>query len=268
MVNESQFKISVVIPMYNASKTIERCLDSVLEQTYLPYEIIIINDGSTDDSRAVVEEYIKRNTSKLNIQLINQKNSGVSSARNRGIKESKGDWIAFLDSDDIWVKNKLEIQTTFIVQLPYIGLLGGGFENKLLKETIKYKEITFDQLLYRNYFATPTVLINKSKLKFYFDEHKKYSEDYLLWLNILKNERAIYINENLAYNIDGKMRFGDYGLSSNLMGMEKEELKNYFILYNDKAISFFKFLFLSVFSLLKFIRRMALSKANLIIYKD
>ncbi len=76
----------------------------------------------------------------------------------------------------------------------------------------------------------------------------------------MKNERAIYINENLAYNIDGKMRFGDYGLSSNLIGMEKEELKNYFILYNDKAISFFKFLFLSVFSLLKFLRRIVKKK--------
>jgi len=94
--------ISAVIPTFNRERTICRAIDSILSQTYLPKEIIIIDDGSTDRTR----ERFKKNSHK--IRYIYQRNEGVSSARNRGILESKYDWIAFLDSDDYWLPDHLE----------------------------------------------------------------------------------------------------------------------------------------------------------------
>ena len=99
--------ISVVIPMYNAEKTIEATLSSITDQDAIEYikEILVINDGSTDSSPRIVKEYAKRKPSL--VTLIDKENGGVSSARNMGLKISKGEWIAFCDSDDIWVKDKL-----------------------------------------------------------------------------------------------------------------------------------------------------------------
>jgi glycosyltransferase involved in cell wall biosynthesis len=95
-------KISVVIPLYNKKNTIKRALDSVQAQTVKPEEIIVVNDGSSDGSEKIVYGY-NHNL----IRLINQKNEGVSAARNRGIAEAKGDWIAFLDADDEWLPDFL-----------------------------------------------------------------------------------------------------------------------------------------------------------------
>lgn len=97
-------KISVVIPLYNKEAEIERALRSVVEQSLTVGEIIVVNDGSTDSSKEVVERFILAHP-EAGIHLINQKNSGVSTARNRGIKEAKGDYIALLDADDWWLPN-------------------------------------------------------------------------------------------------------------------------------------------------------------------
>ncbi len=97
-------KISVVIPLYNKEAEIERALRSVVEQSLTVGEIIVVNDGSTDSSKEIVERFILAHP-EAGIRLINQKNSGVSTARNRGIKEAKGDYIALLDADDWWLPN-------------------------------------------------------------------------------------------------------------------------------------------------------------------
>src|SRR5574344_63545 len=104
--NLNDLFISIVIPMYNRSKTIIYCLDSVCTQTFKNIEIIVVDDFSTDNSVDLVSSY-QDNRIKL-IKL--EKNSGAQIARNRGIIEAKGNWIAFNDSDDIWEKDKLEIQ--------------------------------------------------------------------------------------------------------------------------------------------------------------
>lgn len=99
-----QYKISAVIPVYNREKTIRRCIDSVLKQTYPIYEIIIVDDGSTDQTLHILKEYQDC------IKLVKQKHKGAQAARNAGIKEAEGEYIAFLDSDDEWVPDKLELQ--------------------------------------------------------------------------------------------------------------------------------------------------------------
>ena len=126
-------KISVVIPMYNASKSIIKALDSIKFQTYkADYQILIINDGSKDDSEAVVNQYILDNP-RMNITLISQENSGVSKARNTGLKNVSGDLIALLDADDAWFKEKLEVQIQIINQNLSIDFLGASFEGFGLK---------------------------------------------------------------------------------------------------------------------------------------
>jgi len=88
---------SVVIPLYNKERSVKNTIESVLNQTFQDFEVIVVNDGSTDNSLEVVKSFNDER-----IRIINQKNSGVSSARNRGIKEAKYEWIAFLDADDLW----------------------------------------------------------------------------------------------------------------------------------------------------------------------
>ena len=110
--------ISVVIPAYNAEKTIIECINSVLNQTRIDLieEIIIVDDGSKDQTANVVRE----NFDNKLIRIISKSNGGVSSARNTGIKSAKGKWIALLDSDDIWLPNKIEKQVKAIQTYPQI----------------------------------------------------------------------------------------------------------------------------------------------------
>ncbi len=104
----SDIKISVVIPVYNRAKIIKRCLDSVLKQTYPPFEIIVVDDCSTDDTVQVIEAYARRDPRIRPLRFSRRK--GAQAARNTGIRAAQGEWIAFLDSDDVWLPEKLELQ--------------------------------------------------------------------------------------------------------------------------------------------------------------
>lgn len=107
--------ISVVIPLYNKNYSIVRCLNSVLYQTILPFEIIIVNDGSTDDSLAVLDDYLKTiSVRDVNVIVHDQQNQGVSAARNNGIALAKSNYIALLDADDEWYPEHIEKMTTLI----------------------------------------------------------------------------------------------------------------------------------------------------------
>lgn len=105
-------KVSVIIPTYNRAKYVTKAIDSVLAQTYKDYEIILVDDGSADNTREVLEPYMER------IKYIYQDNAGVSAARNRGIRKAKGEWVAFLDSDDEWLPERLAVQMHQIKRNP------------------------------------------------------------------------------------------------------------------------------------------------------
>ena len=109
-------KISVIIPTHNRARYVSEAIDSVLAQTYSDYEVIVVDDGSTDDTRFVLQSYGDK------IRYIYQPNAGVSAARNHGITEARGDWIAFLDSDDIWFPGKLAEHIHFITDTPSVVL--------------------------------------------------------------------------------------------------------------------------------------------------
>ena len=114
--------ISVVIPLYNKEKQIERTLRSVFAQTYTDFEIIVVNDGSTDRSAAVVESL-----NDPRIRLVTQKNAGVSAARNRGIREARGEYIALLDGDDEWKPEFLETMTALTEKYPQCEVFAGNY---------------------------------------------------------------------------------------------------------------------------------------------
>lgn len=118
-------KISVVVPMYNSRDTIVPCVQSVVDQTYKDLiTIIVVNDGSKDDSLGVLEAAFNNLPENRVLTIINKENGGVSSARNMGIKAAQTEWVAFLDSDDIWFPEKLEKQFEVIAENPDVFFIG------------------------------------------------------------------------------------------------------------------------------------------------
>jgi len=114
-------RVSVIIPVYNCERYIASAIRSVLEQTYTNWELIIVNDGSTDGTLEICQSFLEKD-----IKIINQINQGISAARNAGIRNSQGEYIALLDADDIWFPNKLEKQVSFLDSHPLIGLVTCG----------------------------------------------------------------------------------------------------------------------------------------------
>ncbi len=181
--------VSIIIPTYNASKFIKEAVDSALAQTYKDIEIIIIDDGSIDDTKKVLEGYLPK------IKYFYQSNKGLSAARNVGIKIAKGDCIALLDADDIFLPNKIEEQIKFLEENPdcdvcYCDLYHFWDEEseKLLKLNYKYYsgDDVLPGLLEKSFIAPLTVVIRKSVFdRFgYFDENLKRSEDLDFWFRL------------------------------------------------------------------------------------
>ena len=156
--------ISVVIPAYNAEDTIIDCLHGVLEQTRadLIEEILIIDDGSKDNTVEVINSNITDNR----VKVISKENGGVSTARNLGIKTAKAEWIALLDSDDVWKPNKIEKQIEAIKKYPDISFIGANrnAENVKMGKRIEGNlySLTLRNILVKNWPHTSTALIKKS----------------------------------------------------------------------------------------------------------
>lgn len=253
--------VSVIIPMYNSEMTISKALDSVCRQSFVKeIEIIIINDGSTDKSRDIVLKYINY-TKYQNIILINQENGGVSKARNVGLKLAKGDYIAFLDSDDEWMPGKLEKQFNVFNSYNDISFIGGLIEKSIYSH--KYiTEISLKNLIFKNYFQPSTVMFKRKVIDSvgFFDETQKYAEEGNYFMRIAKDFKCVLINDQLVNYGQGKNGFGVSGLSANLIEMEKGELKNLKFAYLQKYISLFTYFIAVIYSLIKYCRRILIVK--------
>ena len=248
--------------MYNAEKTILRCLNSVLNQTYKSeMEIIVVNDGSIDNSPRIVEQIISNNKSKIEIQLINKSNGGVSSARNTGLTLAKGHYIALLDSDDEWLADKLEKQINVFILDTEISFIGGLIDNPI-NEKKEVIEISLSKLIFKNYFQPSTVMFKKEVLDKvgFFDESQKYAEEGNYFMRIARLFKCVLLNEQLVNYGQGKVGFGVSGLSANLKEMEKGELRNLKFAYQQNYISFFTYIIAINFSILKYIRRILIVK--------
>ena len=211
---------SVVIPLYNKAHTIEDTLNSVLSQTFSEFEVLIINDGSTDNGIDVIKEF----TDDPRIRVINQENQGVSAARNKGVAESKYDYIAFLDGDDEWMPGFLEKIKDAIERFPEAGLLGTSsvHRNFVTREEedstlLRYK----DRIQLVDYFENPTTMSHTSAVvvsKRIFnavDEHgegfpvgMKCCEDWSCFFRIAFNAPVVYIGQPLGVrnnNVPGQI---------------------------------------------------------------
>lgn len=198
-------KYSIIIPVYNTENYIRKCLDSVKNQTYDNYEVIIVNDGSTDDSLKIIKEYTKDKRFKV----YSKKNGGLSSARNYGLKYVTGDYITFLDSDDFWENNLLlelsEIKEQYDIIRTRINVVDeeGNILRKEKKSKIKSGRITLEQLSSFEYYEGPAAYIYKKDFfinnKFKFENGKLF-EDYGLIPLCLAKAKNIYILDYYGYN--------------------------------------------------------------------
>lgn len=189
-------RISVVIPAYNAAGFVSSAIESAWSQTLQPHEVIVVDDGSRDDTAAVVQSRDGHR-----VKLISQPNGGPASARNHGIREATGDWIAFLDSDDSWKPEKLERQSAYISD--EVGLIHCFID---ADSVCNHPQVTvdFEALWQRNYVGTSTVLMRKSAWEQVggFDDDRALvgAEDYNLWLKIAgANWRIATLREGLSY---------------------------------------------------------------------
>ncbi len=204
---EYNCKVSIIMPAYNAAKYIQASIDSVRQQTFTNWELIIINDGSTDNTIEIVKENERIDT---RIKLINQKNSKQGAARNAGLRLAKGEWIAFIDADDLWMPQKLETQLLpqFDADVIYTGGTILFEENKTTKryqsEYGAYTGSEMYNILFCRYNIIPNLSVMMkahlvSKIG-YQDESMEIncSEDWEYWLRLARNGVSFYgINENL-----------------------------------------------------------------------
>jgi len=264
--------VSVIIPCYNSSKTIENTVQSVINQTQIPKEIILIDDCSFDNGKTLDKLYDLQNKLKdvININVISlPSNQGAASARNAGLKAASQVYLAFLDADDVWKPHKLELQMKIFDLYPEAGLVGSNINNNKFnyfycKKFDEYTEITLLNLIFKNFFPTPTVIIKKEIVDRigYFNSKQRYAEEGDFFIRIASKYKCILINESLVECGNGKPVFGHSGLSGNLRAMETGELKNLKMAFLSKYISLPIYLVAVLYSIIKYFRRIMITKVR------
>lgn len=225
-----QPKLSVIIPLYNKAPYVRKALESVLAQTYTDFELIVVDDGSTDGSAEIAEQFIDErlkvkdsnnsiaetnayNLSPINYKLIRQANAGVSAARNNGVAQAQGDYLTFLDADDWWEPTYLEQMARLIEDYPDAGLYACNYVYYKPGKTrialnIPTGYINYPKAYYES-GAMPVTSITAVIPRNVFDEMGgfpigiKLGEDFLLWAKIALQYKVAFLNEALAwYNND------------------------------------------------------------------
>ncbi len=201
----SKPRISVIIPTYNRQDLVVEAIQSVLAQTFTSFEIIVVDDGSTDDTVARIQPYLDRLTYKK------KKNEGVAAARNTGIRHALGEFVCFLDSDDLWEPDKLATQIHFADAHPEYALLATeiqGFDvskramgrNKSATYEIRNGFVA-EHLLFGNWIQTSTVMLRRKCLDEvgWFDEDiGQFGEDWLLWMRVASRFPVYFLPEPLV----------------------------------------------------------------------
>lgn len=228
--------ISVIIPSHNRARLLPRCLDSVLAQTRPPDEIIIVDDGSTDGTAALVAERYP------DVRLMAQPNRGVSAARNAGVRGARGDWLAFLDSDDAWLPAKLERQCQTIEKDPEqqalhtneVWIRNGVRVNQKRKHK-KRGGFIFQHCLPLCVISPSSVMLHRRVFAQVglFDETLPVCEDYDLWLRICARMPVSFIDEPLVVKYGGH----EDQLSKRHWGMDRFRIRALDKILNDEALA-------------------------------
>ncbi len=264
---KEKISVSVIIPCYKCSNTIKRAIDSIFNQTVLPKEIFIIDDNIDKKETLDLFNILVANYQDESFKMIcHIKNQGAPSARNLGWNLATCEYVAFLDSDDAWHPQKLQLQYEFMKKNQEIILSGHDIEivqdekkeSHADNKNLSSKKCSKTNILLRNIFPTPTLMI-KRDINYRFDETMRYVDDHLLLMNIILDDNQAYKIENkLAYVF--KPMFGVSGLSSNMYQMEKHELLAYTKIFQAKKIALVTYIFTITFSLVKYSRRLILLK--------
>ena len=241
--------VSVIIPFYNEEFYFEECIQSVLDQSYKNIEIIIINDGSKSEFLQILENIKNKNPDK--ILLYHKENGGVSSARNLGIQKAKGKYISFIDSDDVWLPNKIEHQIN-IIKSKNINFIHGAYfildQNQKLKGKFIPKNINYSDLLKSCDIGLSTVTISANVAKENLFPNISTKEDYVCWLKIIKKLGYLQSDEKVLTIY----RKRDDSLSAKFLIKFLNAFKVYYIYEKYSVIkSLFFTLRLSIYYLLK-----------------
>jgi glycosyltransferase involved in cell wall biosynthesis len=225
--------VDVIIPTFNRAKTLDRAIQSVLNQTYKNYKLLIVDDGSTDNTQELLSRYSVHPM----ITILKQTNQGVSAARNLGVRNSNSPWISFLDSDDEWLPHKLEKQILFFTQSPKchflhseeIWIRNGVRVNPKLKHN-KGSQDLFKRSLEFCLISPSTVIMKRDLFIQYgpFDESFTVCEDYDLWLKILAFEDVGFLPDFVTHKYGGHAD----QLSTQFVAMDYWRLKSLINLLN------------------------------------
>lgn len=218
--------VTIITPVYNSSRYIKECVSSVVDQSYLNWELIIVDDCSTDNSKSIVLELSDKDERIRCIFL--EKNVGVAEARNSAIRQARGRYIAFLDSDDIWMPNKLEKQIAFMqekkIAFSFTSYQIISEDGSQLKNIVKAPRImTYSSYLKDTIIGCLTVVVDVEKTGGFLMPNLRVSEDMALWLQLLK--RGFF-----AYGLDeilSKYRETSNSLSTNKLKAVKDVWRVY-----------------------------------------
>ena len=216
--------VSVIMPSYNTAKYIGESIESVINQTYPNWELIIVDDCSTDDTEGVVQGYLSDSRIRF---LKNEKNSGAAISRNYALREAKGKWVAFLDSDDVWLPEKLETQIAFMLENGY-KFTCTDYRIRLNGTWLPYvytspKVITRRKLFNYCYFSTITVMYDREFVGLVQIADLRKNNDYAMWFEITKKTPCYRLPMCLSYY---------YKHDDSISGGSKWKLiKHHYILY-------------------------------------
>lgn len=213
--NEENYKVSIIMAAFNAQKTIGESIQSVMKQSYDNWELIIVDDCSSDNTYRIALEFAHKD-SRIRVHK-NELNKGVSYTRKRALSLTGGNWIAILDSDDLWKRDKLEKQISVVkndsdILLVYTGSSFIDDNNKEINWVLRVPTtISYGQLLKQNLISNSSVLIKKAIYQEYYASGDEMHEDFATWLLILKNGVKAYgIDEPLLiYRISGNSKSGN-----------------------------------------------------------
>ena len=193
--------VSVILPVYNAAMHLKEAIDSILTQTYTNFEFLILNDGSTDNSAAIIDSYTDKRIRKIN----NPTNQGLIFTLNKGMAESQGKYIARMDADDISLPERFEKQVDFLEKHGEVGICSCDYfqfndNKKWLSKSFSNHDEVLTHLLFNCSIAHPTLMLRKSVLQkqsLLYDSNYPHAEDYELWSRLVFKCSISSVNENL-----------------------------------------------------------------------
>lgn len=237
--------VSIITPVYNSEAHIEECINSVLSQSLSEWELLLIDDYSSDSSISIIKKYAQSDP-RIKFYLF-KKNVGAGIARNKGIEISKNRFIAFLDSDDYWHEDKLKLQINFMlknkIEFSYSYFYELNKSDQVKKIITAPKKIDLSKLLFNNYIKTLTAIYDTKRIgKIYMPDYRK-RQDWGLWFNILKKVKNAYcLQRPLSY-----YRTSNSSLSKNKVLLLRENFNFYKNFMKKNSIISFLMMFLFLF---------------------